>query len=30
MMRTFEKDVFPYIDHRSIKDIKLMELLAVL
>ena len=30
MMRTFEKDVFPYIGHRPIKDIKPMELLAVL
>lgn len=30
MLRTFEKDVFPYIGHRPIKDIKPMELLAVL
>lgn len=30
MMRTFEKDVFPFIGHRPIKDIKPLELLAVL
>ncbi|AVQ88133.1 integrase [Plesiomonas shigelloides] len=30
MMRTFEKDVFPYIGHRPIKDIKPLELLEVL
>lgn len=30
MMRTFEKDVFPYLGHRPIKDIKPLELLAVL
>lgn len=30
MLRTFEKDVFPYIGHRPIKDIKPMELFAVL
>lgn len=30
MMRTFEKDVFPFIGHRPIKDIKPLELLEVL
>lgn len=30
MMRTFEKDVFPFIGHRPIKDIKPLELLDVL
>ena len=30
MMRTFEKDVFPFIGHRPIKEIKPLELLAVL
>lgn len=30
MMKTFEKDVFPFIGHRPIKDIKPLELLAVL
>lgn len=30
MMRTFEKDVFPFIGQRPIKDIKPLELLAVL
>jgi integrase len=30
MMRTFEKDVFPFLGHRPIKDIKPLELLGVL
>lgn len=30
MMRTFEKDVFPFIGHRPIKEIKPLELLEVL
>lgn len=30
MMATFESDVFPYIGHRPIKDIKPLELLGVL
>jgi integrase len=30
MMRTFEKDVFPFLGHRPIKDIKPLELLEVL
>lgn len=30
MMRTFERDVFPFIGHRPIKDIKPLELLEVL
>lgn len=30
MIKTFEKDVFPYIGHRPITDIKPMELMAIL
>lgn len=30
MMKTFESDVFPYIGHRPILDIKAMELMSVL